>query len=333
MTNAPAHNETPQHVAGFSLTAYLLSFLVGSISGLAFVQIFGGGWTGLTLGYLSPFLLYLSGLGAGRKPVIVAAVFGILVVTLKINYVVGLVYALMIAVPAMVMSRVALIRKHGQWLSSGSVLQVAILLGSVLLLAVALWLELSGVGIVTVMQGVASNYIAALEQMNTSGEITPEKLEQLAQVFTRLLPGLIMVSWLVVHLINFSFAQYILSEAKKAVRPTFHVMRQLELPRYAAVAFIACVAGANFVGDNVSLVLSAIASLLGVGLMLVGLVILHAMLGTFAVRQNMKALGRFLLFGFYYIVLFAMQIPLILALFMGLADPWVQFRTKLNLIV
>lgn len=316
---------------GFSLSTHLFAFLAGSLSGLAFVQLFGGGWLGLLFAYLCPILLYVSGLGGGRIAAITATAFGIIVVLLKMGGTATAIYALMIAVPAMIISRIALTRINDKWLDASMLLQAALSLGIVLLLTSVIILEASGTGLQALMEKVASNYQAAMLQMN-EGTVPAEQLTEAVHMFTRVLPALVTVSWFFIHLLCFGIAQWIVTETRLAKRDVLNASN-LSLPHYAAGAFAACALIAGFASGNLSLVLGAVAALLGTGFMLVGLFILHAMIDSFCARKNIGGFGRTAIFGFYYIVLMVLQLPLLLALMVGVADPWAKFRNKLNLTV
>ena len=331
MTDMPTDNANSETPRSFAVGAHLFAFLVGSLSGTAFTYLFGGGWFGLLLAYTAPILLYLAGLGGGRSAAVTATAFGILVVLLKMGGPAAGIYALMIAVPAMIVSRVTLARVHDTWLDAGLLLQVALAMGIVLMLGTAIMLELSGVGLQALLDNVCRSYQAALLQLN-EGKMPVEQINEAVAMFSSMIPSLVAISWFFVHLIGYGVAQWVLTETNYAKRPALNTA-QLALPPYAAGAFAACVLVASFADGNVSLVLGAVAALLGTGFMLVGLVIIHRMIDRFCISKNIGGFGRVAIFGFYYIVLMAVQLPLLLALLLGLADPWVKFRNKLNLTV
>ncbi|MGE3769905.1 MAG: DUF2232 domain-containing protein [Bdellovibrionales bacterium] len=329
MTDTSA-NPNNSSRAGFSASAHMLSFLGGCISGVLFAQVFGGGWFGILCAYLCILPIYLAALAGGRGPAITATAFSLLAVFLQQGGMAAAIFALMFAVPAMVVGRVSLIRLQGNWVDGGIVLQTLLVIGSLLVLFAAMMVSTHEGGLAASLAKVAESYVDVFQQMNP--EMTPEQAQQMTEVFTRALPSIIICSWFFVQLVNLGIAQWVANEIGKAQRPVIKASA-LELPNYISVAFVLFALAPYVTDSNVGMVTGTIAVLLGVGMALVGLAILHLMIDGFMRRRNWNRALRVAVFVFYYLVMMVVQVPLFLALALGLADPWLKFRNKLNLSV
>jgi hypothetical protein len=321
----PAGSPAPHTRAGVGV--HMLAFLGGCISGVAFNQLFQGGWLGIMLAYLNPLLLYVAALAGGRQAAITATAFGCIAVLLQMGAEATALYALLFAVPAMVIARASHIKLAGEWLNAGGVLLVALSIGVLLLVLTAIWLSM-GDGVAKALDTVASTYKVVLMQMNSN--ITDEQATEAMGMFTAMLPSFIVVSWFVVHILNIGMAHWILASANKALRPSYD-LSNLALPNYVSIIFLLAVAGAFVLDSGAAVILNAMASLLGLALMAIGLIILHQMIEFWCRRRQWDGTRRAVVFALYYVVMMIVQIPLVLAAAVGLADPWSQFRKKLNL--
>jgi hypothetical protein len=308
------------------LTAYLLAFVAGIASGWAFAQVFGGGFWGLIISYASPLLLYAAGLGAGRTPMLVAFIASLLGVFLQVGDLPMAVFAIMLGLPALIVCRAALMtRADGTMLDTGVLLQILLVIGVVMLLGVAALLNGMGSGLNAGSKLLADNYAATLQQVDPS--LSPEMLADMVAVFTTVLPSLLVISWLFVHLVNIGIAQGLLRSAGKAQRADLS-FATLTLPVWMVAAFAATAAGSMVTAGDIGTTLAAIASLLGAGFTLVGLVVLHMAIVSVCRKNNLGNGAKFVVFFVYYGVVMMLQFPLLLALVVGLADPWVKFRSK-----
>lgn len=332
--NLAPHNsfkaEPPLPNGASSFAAHVWGFFAGIISGMAFVQIFAGGLLGLLLAYVCLLPLYLTGLAGGRTAAVTAAVFGIIAVFLQTlsggGVTPALLYALLFAVPAMVHSRVALIKIADNFVPSGVILLTMLTLGVVLLLAAALGFTLADASISAATTTVAESYAALMRDSNPN--LSAEEITQAQTVLVEILPGLVALSWLIIHGLNFCIAQWLAGEMKKAQRAA-PALSALALPRYLAGLAVITALGGAYTTGNTGIVLGALGMLLGAGFTLVGLAIGHALLLHGMARRGWTSWQQTLLLFFYYVVFLGLQLPLLLALLLGLLDPWLHFRRKL----
>jgi hypothetical protein len=312
-----------------SFGAHAWGFVAGCVSGLAFVQIFGGGWFGLLLAYISLFPLYMAGLGGGRTPAITAALFGTLAVYLQTPAAgpyASLLYMVLFAMPAMVVARVMLLPIKGKLVDSGTILFVMLALGSILLLAMASLFTVSDESILALLQGMMESYKNAALEMNP--DLDPAQVSQGVAMMTTMVLGLVAISWLCIHILNITIAQWLLTQAGTAKRAAPSLL-DLDLPFYLLPLFVAAIITAYVLPEtNIGLTAYALALLLGFGYMLVGLAIQHAAIVFFARRQGWSSILTTGALVFFYIVVTIVQIPLLLGVVLAVLDPWLAFRRR-----
>lgn len=315
-----------------SFGAHVWGFFAGILSALAFVQIFNGGWLGLLLAYCSLLPLYLVGLAGGRAAVITATLAGIVGVLLQTvdagGGVMATMYALTMGVPAMVVCRVTLIpvpqNKDG-FISGSAILFTYLTLGTLLLLALGGMLSLYGVNLAELSGEIAAKYGEALQALDPN---TPqEKIDTLIAIMSSSFANLMVLSWMVVHILNFVIAQWLAGEIGAAKR-TAPKLTELELPGYLTVAVIGTTVIDYLIKTNLGIIIGAVGGLLFIGFLLVGLAIMHCYIVSVANKNDWGRAMRRTVLALYYIVFLGLQLPLLLAVLLGLSDPWLKWRRK-----
>jgi len=300
-------------------TALVAAVGGGAVGALLYVSVLFTGVGALILGYLAPLPLFLVGLWFGAAATAVAGGAGAVLVLGATGSVMAMAgYLLTGAVPAAFVVRKALLARQTasgdmEWYPPGLLLLGLTGLGiaafgAAMLLTLGQPGGLEGV-VRRALQGMAEQFAAP------GAPAPPPEAFWLAPV----LPGVVVVSWLVMTIINATLAQGLLMRFGRNRRPPMR-LTELEFPGWVVLAFAGAVAAAmvlpgvlGFVALNVALVLS-----LPFGL--AGLSVVHA----FANRQSAKVA---LLVGFY-LFLFLFGWPMILMIGLGVIEQWIGLRRR-----
>lgn len=326
MTNGPA---PIMHQPGsFSLATQLLAFFAGIAGGLAFVQLYNGGILWVLLAYLSALPLFLSGLTGGRAAAITACVFALLAVFLRTSIESTIFFAAVIAIPTVVITRVALINystdpEQSRFTSGGTILLTVMTLGTILMVVAAALLELYGTGISAAVQSVLGNYQTVLAQTNP--ELPGDQIKQLLEIVKSMMPALVLMSWFMIITFNGILAQWFAAEIKQNVRPT-PMLRHLELPLWMVGIFGICMVGSWMTGIDTSMVFTALGTLYAVGFVVSGLGVMHRWIDTRAVSHNWSDSKKLGLYIAAYAALFILQVPVFFLLLFGLIAPFTAWR-------
>ena len=307
-----------------TLGAHLLAFVAGMASGLAFAQLLNGGMLGLLLGYAAPLPLFLAGFAGGRGAAVTATLCGILAVALRLGDLGSAAYALLFAVPAMVLVRVALIRRYtvsggSSFVSGGTVLLTALGLGTLLMIAAASWLTLSGPGMSAVVTQLTASYQALIAQ--NAPDVPADQIARTLGLLNTMIPSLLLLSWFFILLITGIVAQWTAVEMGYALRPALR-LKGLVLPRWLVGLFALCVVGAAVADANTALTLAALATLYAIGFILAGLGEMHRRLDLRLALLGWTAFQRKLLYIFIYGVVFLLPFAILFPLLLGLIAPF-----------
>ncbi|HEY0832779.1 MAG TPA: DUF2232 domain-containing protein [Azospirillum sp.] len=290
----------------------------GVLSALFYVAMLYGGVGALILAYLAPLPLFLSGLWLGLTAAAIAggtAAGLVLAATGSVTAVFG--YALSAAVPAAFVVRQSLLARPTadggvEWYPPGLMLMGLTGFGIAAFFAAVAWT----VGEPGGLQGVLRDTLEPLWRMLGSEDET-----SLAKT-ARLMPGLVVVSWLLMTIINGALAQGLLMRFNRNRRPPMR-MTDVELPRWLPLVFTLA-AGVAVLGDAVPDVAGFLA--LNVALVLAvpfgfaGLAVVHAFAGW---RKSRVAL----LVGFY-LFLFLFGWPIAVVVGLGVIEQWIGLRRR-----
>ncbi len=300
-------------------TAFMAALGGGAVSALLYVSVVFAGVGALILGYLAPLPLLLVGLWFGFAATTAAGVVGAMLVATALGGFMGpLGYVLTGAVPAALVARQALLARQTEtgdveWYPPGLLLLGLTGFGiAAFFVAVVLALgEPGGLeGMVRrTLQGMAQRFAAP------GGEPPPPEAFWLAPA----LPGLVVVSWLVMTIVNAALAQGLLMRFGRNRRPPMR-LAELELPGWVVLAFAGVVAAAMVLPDWLGFLALNVALVLSLPFGLAGLSVVHA----FANRQTAKVA---LLVGFY-LFLFLFGWPILLMIGLGVIEQWIGLRRR-----
>lgn len=305
------------------MTKALLMFIGGGVlSALLYLSVVTGGMGALILAYLAPLPLLMVGLSAGLRSFAIAATAAVAVVSLFGGVLFGLTYAMANGVLVAVIVRQALLARSGpdgslQWYPPGLLLVVLTGLGLAGLLAAAL-LTLGDPGGLEggVRQFLVMGFGDAAAGTGGAESGTAQVIESFAQVF----PGMVVVSWLTMAIVNAALAQGVLMRFGRNLRPAMRVA-EVELPHWAPIPLAVAGVLALVGGDGqLSYLALNVAIVLLVPFFFAGLAVVHAFAGG---RQ-----ARTLLLVVFYFFLLVSGWPIALVIGLGVIEQWAGLRRR-----
>lgn len=322
--------QTPaQQRSGDTLGAHLVAFALGVAGGFMFSQMFENTWWGMLLFYVCALPIMVAGFTCGRRAVVTAAIAGILIAFIRNGTSSAMIFALLFALPGMVLTRVALINfakpnETPRWVSSGTVLLAALTVGTVVMVTIATYLELNGPGIASFVDGMLNVY---KEMLTNSGDpqMTAEHVQPMFDILRASMPMLLLMFWFCLIVFCGTLALYIARETGLALRPGLP-MKTIEMPVWLSVVFVLCVVGSTIAPADTSMVLSALAMLYALGVILHAIGALHRWIDARALSHNWSDGQRYGLYVFIYVLLFVLPPFMIFLLLLGLIAPFTELR-------
>jgi Predicted membrane protein (DUF2232) len=300
------------------LQAVGFAVLAGLISSALFLALSGGTPGVVLLAYFIQLPLLFVGLSLGLAASVIAAGSAILVCSLIAGVVAAALFALVQAVPALMVIRQTLLsRQQGgkvEWYPPGLVL--AQLATFAALCIIASYLAL--LGHPGGLQGMLGEFVGAtlaeLGAAETGAAASPELGRWMF-----LFPGLMAASWLVMVVINGMLAQALAVRLGWNRRPS-PALSELELPGWLwpAIGIAALLAvlgdgGLGFLGRSLLIVLV-------VPYMFLGLAVIHA----FARRWSHRRLALTVCYG----GIMLLGWPLLAILLLGFVEDWAHVRQR-----
>ncbi len=294
----------------------------GAISAFFYLAVLFGGAGALILGYLAPLPLFLVGLWLGASASIVAGLAGtVAVLAASSSLLVSLAYLMTGALPVILAVRQALLARTAadgsiEWYPPGRLLMGLTGLGLAALLgAVILTLDqpdgLEG--------AVRDTLTRMLEQLFAAGDDSAQE-PQLAWM-ARVLPGFVVVSWLIMTVVNGALAQGALMRFGRNRRPPMRLV-ELELPRWLSPVFLAVVLAAAVAPEPVGFLALNTAVILALPYAFAGLSVVHAVARSRSAKMP-------ILIGFY-MFLFLFGWPILLMVGLGMIEQWIGLRRRLR---
>jgi hypothetical protein len=305
---------TIPHAIGAGLAGAVLLLL--ALSGLPALMLFI---------YMVPLPLFLAGFMLGLKPLLVASVVGTLATLLGASAmdggpVPGMAFALLFAVPALVLVRHALLSRTSpegatEWYPPGLLAGwLAIMAASVLVIVDVIFL-----GADAGLEGVIAETLPKVVEQITGGAERPELTQQLDRM-TRILPAMMGWVWMGITALNAVVAQNVAQKSGKALRPTPEYLR-IEAPGWliyalAGAALLALIGPGSFdyLGANAAMMLA-------LPHFLVGVAVAHA----FARRRPAKI---WILAAFYIALILLGDIAMLMVSALGLSEQFIHLRRR-----
>jgi uncharacterized protein YybS (DUF2232 family) len=305
------------------MTKALLTYIGGGVlSALLYLSVVSGGVSALILAYLAPLPLLMVGLGAGLRSFAIAATAAVAVVGLFGGPLFGLTYAMANGVLVAVIVRQALLARSGpdgslEWYPPGLLLVVLTGLGLAGLLAAAL-LTLGDPG--GLEGGVRQFLVMGFGDAAAGTGDAESGMAQVVDSFAQVFPGMVVVSWLTMAIVNAALAQGVLMRFGRNLRPAMRVA-EVELPHWTpmllAVAGLLALVGGD---GQLSYLALNVAIVLLVPFFFAGLAVVHA----FAGRRQ----ARTLLLVVFYFFLLVSGWPIALVIGLGVIEQWAGLRRR-----
>jgi hypothetical protein len=282
--------------------------LCGALAACPYFVPVSGTPGSLILVYLSQLPLFVGGLWGGVTAAALAGLTASLMLLAASNIMAVIMFAALNVVPVILLVRQALLARTGadgtiEWYPPG--LLAAWLTGLGLMgIIVTLLVFGSPDDIETIVRKILS---PALDRLFDEG--IPGR-EELSGYLAMIMPGVVIVSWMLMTLTNGSLAQGLLTRFGASWRPSPN-LATLELPRWFPVLLLLAAAATalggvmRFVGINVIIILT-------VPFCLAGLAVFHTIARRFS-RPAVPLVGFYVLAGIF-------GWPLLLVIFLGLLD-------------
>jgi hypothetical protein len=306
-----------------------IAVVAGALGGILLVAALRQSFLGVLLGaMLSPLPLAMTAFGLGGVFLPVAVVGGTVAVTvLSGSFALGVVYLLLDAAPAVVLSRIGLAtaKADPNAPASGEVLArtvcglaafaVVIVVGGLILLP-------------TGPEGIEAAVRAGLDEVLTAVPVDPAAGAELTKARTQIIEGLAAVlpgaagwNWCLRALISATLAQAMLKRMGLALWPTPDY-RGFEVQRWFFLLFAGAGAAALVLKGDAGFIAGNAATVLCLPLLLHGLAVAHS--GAKAVRQ-----GPVLLVLFYIVTVLTVPASFVLLIGLAVADHVLQLRGRL----
>jgi hypothetical protein len=296
-----------------------VAVLCGALGACPYLAPLGGTPGSLILVYLAQLPLFIGGLWGGVTVAALAGLTASLMLLIASNLMAVIMFAGLNVVPVILLVRQALLARPGadgaiEWYPPG--LLTAWLTGLGLTAIIVTLLLLGGPD--DIQAAVREILAPVLDRLFDEG--TPGRSE-LARLLAMIMPGIIVVSWMVMTLTNGSLAQALLTRFGVGWRPS-PALAAVELPGWFLVLLLLAATATGlggmmrFVGVNVIIILT-------VPFCLAGLAVLHTIARRFS-RPTVPLVGVYVLTGLF-------GWPLLVVIFLGLLDTSLGLRRHIRL--
>jgi hypothetical protein len=300
--------------------AILTAAGAGVLAALAFLSLpLTGALGAVIFMYLAPLPLFMAGLGLGLPAAVLAGLAGTLATALLSGgLVAALLFVLVYALPVVVFTRHALLARRGddgrpEWYPPGwLLLWLTGYAVSGVLIAVAMLAGTEG-GAQGAMERAFADALAAMPPALASGWQGGDMTG-----LARLAPGMVAASWLLMMVINAALAQGAVAQFGHALRPGVR-MADIELPEWAALAFVGATLAAAAIGGTVGLIAVSAAMVLGLTFVFAGLAVVHAVLRGRPAKPIVLALVY---------VSFLLSWPVLFVAGLGIVEQWTGWRRR-----
>jgi hypothetical protein len=291
----------------------------GTLGACPYLARLGGTPGSLILVYLAQLPLFICGLWGGVAVAALAGLTASLLLLIASNLMAVIMFAGLNVVPVILLVRQALLARTGtdgaiEWYPPG--LLTAWLTGLGLTAIIVTLLLLGGPhDIQAAMREILAPVLDRLFDEGTPGR------SELARLLAMIMPGIIVVSWMVMTLTNGSLAQALLTRFGVGWRPS-PALAAVELPGWFLVLLLLAATATGlggmmrFVGVNVIIILT-------VPFCLAGLAVLHTIARRFS-RPTVPLVGVYVLTGLF-------GWPLLVVIFLGLLDTSLGLRRHIRL--
>ncbi|AUG53331.1 DUF2232 domain-containing protein [Thalassospira marina] len=251
----------------------LMSIGAGLGSALLFLLVLTGSPLALLLSYFGHLPLFVIGLWRGPKSLLVSALAACAALLLLGGPMPFTVFLVVIAGPATMLTRVALIMRADDSGKPGFIQPGIILAAMALAVAVVVTIVLATIAAegLEIQEVIAHFFSTMYSSMGVP--LTPE-IQQVIAIFQAYFPAIAALSWYLMVLVNAMIAQAILVRAGQNLRPT-PSLASLELPGWSLFAFALAGASIAFGDGNLAYIARNVAVVLAVPFLFQGLALIH----------------------------------------------------------
>ena len=256
-----------------------LGLAAGFISAIVFASATAGPMLSrLILFLLTPFSLYLAGLGLGFGPLLIGSAAATAIILLLSNPLTALVYAAGEALPAIVLTRLTLTAREEDgklhWYPLGRIIISAALISGALSFV---YLAIQGADIEALTKAIRpeiENFAKSLASVPGGSEALGEaQIGELTSIVVASLPGAVSLSLMITALASLWLAGRVTLASGRLLRP-WPDFAKIELPLGSAVLLVAATV-LSFTSDRMWLLSDGLASALRLAFALLGLAVVH----------------------------------------------------------
>lgn len=296
-----------------------IALAAGLGSAVLYAAALSGHFLGVVLAYLAVLPLFVVGLTRGPAATAIAAVCAAAGIVAFGSWLLGLMFAVTQAIPAVAMTVLALRNRQwtdGQtyWYPAGRLLAGLSLWCAGLIVVAAIALAVSGDGLVAGVETVLHAMTAAFGQ-EANLPVDASALKSAAMI----LPGVVAWSWMLMMTVNGLLAQVIARRLGKILRPPLR-LADVDIG-YTWIGFGAvCVLVGLVVPGDFGFGAINVAIVLAYPLFFQGLGVVHGLVHYWG--------GGPLAFGLFYFLLILLGWLALVVIVLGLAEPFVRLRTR-----
>ena len=303
--------------------ALLLALAAGLISAVVFASATTGPvLLRFVLFFLTPFALYLAGLGLGHAAAAIAAIAATAIILLLTTPLTACVYALSTAAPAYVTTRLALLSRGEddarEWYPLGRIIAIAALFGGGLATLIILLMGADVEALTKAMRGLVESFVKTeLPALPGAPEMKEEQIAEMTATALRSLPWALGILSTMTILLNLWLAGRVTLASGRLTRP-WPDLSAVQLPTGAMIALVIATA-ATLAGGLTALLAGGFAGAFTLAFALIGLAVVH-------VFSRGSPWRNFMLSALYAaLIVFLGPVALILAI-LGLAETVFGYR-------
>lgn len=305
----------------------LLAIAAGVLGAVLFVSAASVPLVGLLVGQVSPAVPMAAGLILGPAAAWVAGITGAVVLALFGGGMLALGYLAADALPAIVVTQLALrSRPRGdgtsEWYPPGHVLAWLAAVGAGVIALTAIVTTGIGDGFEAMVRDGLARVLSAFSGLAPDGGASEEAVRDAAARWAPVLPGGLAASWLFRATVSALLAQWAAARSGRAARPTPRYVETF-LPPALSVALAASMALGWLLPGDAGYAARNMALVLGAPFLAQGLTVIHA-----AVRSTRHPSGW--LTAFYVVFLFASGLAVLAMIGLGLVDQLMRLRTRMS---
>jgi hypothetical protein len=297
----------------------LLIAIGGGLTSAVFYLSFRSGFPGaMVLTYLAPVPVLAVGLSSGFRSAVIAAAVANLAILIGVHAPAAGMYAAITAIPALITVRLALLsRPTGEqgapdWYPSGHLIAWFCAYGLVLLAFACFYFLGEQDGIEGASRRMLQGLFKAVMAEHSQTMAIP--IDALALF----LPGMLLLVWLMITILNAIFAQNILLKTGHALRPA-PAYSEFQLPIWLSIALPVAIL-LTFLGGSMGMFGRNAALLLSTPFFLLGLAVIHTLSRRFPSRGAILAALYFLL-----IIVGWLSAAIVI---LGVIEHWISLRQR-----